>query len=170
MNKVYVDIVRFDMDENRTFGRMFLDGKYFCYTLEDEDREYLDGKRIKVQKKTAIWCGEYPLLYTDSTRFKRKMPLIANVTGFRGIRIHGGNTTEDTEGCVLVGQKADKDMVRLINSHVYSEWLNSYVATMIEKNELICRIQHCAVVMMRPGLSDADLEANLKTINSWENK
>lgn len=88
-----------------TVGELTIDGRTFCNTLEDVVRE-IPGRPVdewKVPGKTAIPSGTYELEITWSTRFKRDLPLIANVPGFTGIRIHAGNTDADTEGCILVG-------------------------------------------------------------------
>ncbi len=93
-----------------TIGEMFIDGKFFCYTLEDEDRgldsttmtrEEIQAK--KVFGETAIPYGEYLVTLTHSPRFKRILPFIHNVVGFVGVRIHRGNREKDTLGCPLVG-------------------------------------------------------------------
>lgn len=96
--------------KNYTIGRLFLDGKYFCDTLEDTVRD--DG--LKVYGKTAIPAGTYKLELTESPRFRCLMPLICDVPNFSGVRIHAGNTAEDTDGCVLVGFNKIKGKV--INS------------------------------------------------------
>lgn len=82
-----------------TLGELYIDGKLFCFTLEDVVRP--DG--FKVYGKTAIRAGEYPIEMTFSPKYQKIMPLICNVPGFDGVRIHSGNTDADTEGCVLVG-------------------------------------------------------------------
>lgn len=84
-----------------TLGKLYVDGVYECETLEDEYRG--DDMAKKVKGATAIPCGTYPLLITDSPRFGKPLPLVANVPGFEGIRIHTGNDAGDTEGCLLVG-------------------------------------------------------------------
>ena len=92
-----------------TIGKLYIDEEYFCDTLEDKDRGLTDGmtvseiSKIKIKKETAIPTGTYKVTITYSNRFKKNMPLINNVKGFEGIRIHSGNTNQDTEGCILVG-------------------------------------------------------------------
>jgi hypothetical protein len=95
------------MANRYTVGRLYVDGKYHCDTLEDTDRRLEDNPGAKVYGKTAIPRGTYDVLITMSNRFKRELPLLKNVPGFEGIRIHPGNTHEDTDGCVLVGVLAD---------------------------------------------------------------
>src|SRR3972149_10690167 len=86
--------------DKSTIGELFVDGVFECFTLEDVVR---DDEKIK--KVTAIPDGIYTVLVTWSPRFKRQLPLLIDVPGFDGIRIHPGNTADDTEGCLLVGEK-----------------------------------------------------------------
>ena len=92
-----------------TIGKLYIDGEYFCDTLEDKDRGLTDDmtvseiSKIKIKNETAIPTGTYKITITYSNRFKKNMPLINDVKGFEGIRIHSGNTDKDTEGCILVG-------------------------------------------------------------------
>lgn len=103
-----------------TIGRLYIDGKYFCDTLEDKDRGLSNDmtlsyiKSVKVYGETAIPTGTYEVVISYSNRFKKKLPELLNVPGFSGIRIHAGNTALDTHGCVLVGQNKVKGKV--INS------------------------------------------------------
>lgn len=81
-----------------TIGDLFVDGIWECVILEDVVR----GK--KVYGETAIPAGTYSIVLTMSPRFKRVLPLLLNVPGFEGIRIHTGNRASDTEGCLLPGR------------------------------------------------------------------
>lgn len=90
-----------------TIGRLSVDGKYFCDTLEDTVRA--DG--VKIFGETAIPAGTYKVIVTMSQRFKRELPLLVDVPMFSGIRIHPGNTAADTHGCLLVGINTGKGIV-----------------------------------------------------------
>jgi lysozyme len=83
-----------------TLGKLFVDGKFGCYTVEDVARP--DG--TKIPGKTAIPEGRYRLVVTRSPRFGRELPLLEKVPNFEGVRIHPGNTAEDTEGCIIPGR------------------------------------------------------------------
>lgn len=103
-----------------TIGRLYINEEYFCDTIEDTDRglnSYMSLEEVKAKKvkgKTAIPTDTYRVEITYSPRFKKDMPLIENVVGFDGIRIHSGNTAEDTEGCIIVGE--NKVVGKVINS------------------------------------------------------
>ena len=85
--------------DDYTLGVLTVDGKSFGYTVEDEDR----GTHPKVPMETAIPPGRYRVRSTFSNRYQRLMPLVMDVPGFRGIRIHTGNDDDDTAGCILPG-------------------------------------------------------------------
>lgn len=96
-----------------TEGKLYIDGVFECYTVEDADRQ-LETGGVKVQNKTAIPKGIYKLIVSMSNRFKKNLPLLIDVPGFEGVRIHSGNSSKDTEGCIIVGSindKADDDWV-----------------------------------------------------------
>ena len=106
-----------------TIGKLFINDEYFCDTIEDTDRglkssmsvEYI--KKKKVYAKTAIPTGTYKIEMTYSNKFKRILPLLVDVKGFSGIRIHRGNTEIDSSGCIIVGENKVKGKV--INSTRY---------------------------------------------------
>ena len=116
--------------QNYTIGKLYIDGKYFCDTLEDTDRGLKQTDPLttitskKIYSKTAIPIGEYDItLDIVSNKFKNrqwakfcngKLPRLINVPGFEGILIHVGNTPEDTLGCILVGYNKLKG--QLVNS------------------------------------------------------
>lgn len=99
---MYIQLVREYYTKNSTEGKLFINGEFECYTLEDTDRNLEDGGE-KIYGKTAIPKGVYEIEITYSPRFKEDMPLLLNVKGFEGVRIHSGNKPEDTDGCILVG-------------------------------------------------------------------
>ena len=86
---------------------------YLCDTLEPTWRNIGWGKNgRKVAGKTAIPEGRYPVVtFTYSKKFEKWLPLLLGVPMFKGIMIHAGNTVEDTQGCILVGENLKKGMV-----------------------------------------------------------
>lgn len=106
--------------ETYTIGRLYVDGVYFCDTIEDKDRglkQSLPASVNKAMKKagaTAIPTGKYQVtLKIKSQRFSQRkqyefcggyLPRLINVPAFEGVLIHIGNTAKDTEGCILVGR------------------------------------------------------------------
>ncbi len=98
-------------------GKLYIDGVYYCDVIEDTDRG-LDDKmteeeilKKKVKGETAIPTGIYHVYLTYSPKYKKQMPLIDGVKGYSGIRIHSGNTSKDTEGCLIVGKNTKVGMV-----------------------------------------------------------
>lgn len=92
-----ITVKRFEFKPTYTIGKLYVNGIYECYTLEDAVRDK------KIQDVTAIPTGKYKLVIDASTRFRKDMPHILNVPNFTGVRIHAGNTSKDTEGCILLG-------------------------------------------------------------------
>lgn len=103
--------------ENYTIGDLYIDGIWFSNTVEDKDRGLDDSmeestiKSRKVYGETAIPLGTYKVEITYSPKFKKNLPLLYNVKGFEGIRIHSGNTAKDSLGCIIVGKNKKVGMV-----------------------------------------------------------
>lgn len=98
---------RLQKDEDVTIGAITIDGDFACWSLEDPVRE-VPGQPVstwKIHGKTAIPAGRYKVIVDMSARFKRLLPLLLDVPGYSGVRIHAGNTAADTEGCILVGNE-----------------------------------------------------------------
>ena len=112
-----VTVKRKEFTEQSTIGEMFVNGVFLCYTLEDKDRGLKDSDEIevialkKVHSKTAIPYGTYQCAFSMSNRFQRVLPEVYGVKGFKGIRIHSGNSSADSEGCILLGNTKCKDFI-----------------------------------------------------------
>lgn len=100
---------RIALRDTYTIGKLYIDGRLICDTLEDKVRDL--SKEKKVYGETAIPYGTYKVSWTYSPKFKKCMPLLENVPNFSGIRIHSGNTAKDSLGCILVGENKQKGMV-----------------------------------------------------------
>jgi len=100
-----LQLIRKQFTQRSTIGELSVDGQFECYTLEDMVRP------VKIKGMTAIPAGAYEVVVTFSARFQRLLPLLLNVPGYDGVRIHTGNTDQDTEGCILVGRGKKKDAI-----------------------------------------------------------
>ena len=102
-----IEVKRLEFKDTHTVGKLYINGVYECFTLEDAVRN-----GTKIIGKTAIPIGTYKLIIDASTRFKQDMPHILDVPDFTGVRIHAGNTSADTDGCILLGSTwAGKDFI-----------------------------------------------------------
>lgn len=110
-------VVRELYTENAVAGKMYLNGQFICYTLENA--------------KKVIPVGEYTLQNSVSPKFKKELPLVFNetVAQNRGIRIHEGNTYASSSGCLLVGMGFDSKKVALTESKLASQ-----MVTMLARN------------------------------------
>ena len=110
---------RIALRDTYTIGKLYIDDKYICDTVEDKVRDInkngvFDNGEKKVYGETAIPYGTYEVKWTYSPRFKKYMPELLNVPNFSGIRIHSGNTAADSLGCIIVGE--NKVVGKVINS------------------------------------------------------
>lgn len=103
--------------EESTISELSINGVFQCFVLEDKDRGLTQSMPLtevntkKVHALTAIPYGRYEVVSTFSNRFQKYLPLLVNVPGFEGIRIHPGNKSTDTEGCLLPGNKKGVNVV-----------------------------------------------------------
>ena len=138
--------------ETYTIGRLYINGEFFCNTLEDTDRGLKQSDPINtIQKKkvygeTAIPTGKYKIeMNVVSPKYsavkwyqdlcKGKMPRLLNVPCFEGVLIHPGNTPLDTFGCILVGENKVKG--KLINSRETFKNLYKQLRTAADNKEEI---------------------------------
>lgn len=110
-------LIRKYLKENYTIGKLYVNDMYVCDTLEDKirdlqdynhDGDFNDEGEGKIYGQTAIPAGTYRVIVTDSPKLKRRLPILLNVPGFTGIRIHGGKNAKWSEGCLLVGENKSK--------------------------------------------------------------
>jgi hypothetical protein len=126
-----ITLVRSMCGATCTIGDLYVDGVFECFTLEDVVRP----EGIKIYGETAIPYGRYRVVITFSNRFQRDLPLLLDVPGFTGIRIHPGNTAADTHGCLLVGM--DKANGSITNSRVAFAGLFAHIRDAIQHGEEI---------------------------------
>ena len=126
---------------NYCIDKLYINNEYFSDALEDPDRSLTDSmsleeiKKIKIKGNTCIPYGTYNITITYSPRFKKNLPLLNNVKGFDGIRIHSGNTPQDTEGCLLPGFNKVKGQV--IDSRVTTDKLIVQIQQALNKGEKV---------------------------------
>jgi len=109
-----INVLRYSSGKESTLGAMFIEGKFVCYTIEDEKRS------VKVYGETRIPSGSYKIGFRKvggfHGRYRRKFPKfhmgmlqILNVPNFKYVLIHIGNKDDDTAGCLLVGDTANNN-------------------------------------------------------------
>ena len=128
-------------NNNYCIDKLYINGKYFSDVLEDPDRGLTDTmsleeiQKIKIKGNTCIPYGTYNVTITYSPRFKKNLPLLNDVKGFDGIRIHSGNKPQDTEGCLLPGFNKVKGQV--IDSRVTTDKLIAQIQQALNKGEKV---------------------------------
>ena len=103
--------------------------EYFCDTLEPTWRDYAHGAH-KIKGRSAIPEGRYAVVISFSPKFEQWLPILLGVPKFEGIRIHEGNCSEDTEGCILVGK--NKLVGQVVDSRI---WLHRLKQKIVEAKE-----------------------------------
>ena len=146
--------------KNSTLSELYVDGIFQCYGLEDRIQE------VKVRGKTAIPCGTYALRLNVwggmNTRYKQRFPdihqgmiEIKDIPNFSNVYIHIGNTHEDTDGCLLVGQYFHQNKQR-DDFEVYqsTEAYQELYKTIIEK----VKDQHATLTIVHQFIHEKQTE------------
>ena len=126
---------RIFLGDSYTIGKLYINGEYFCDTLEDTVRDLKSDGSGKVYGETAIPAGEYDIVLTKSPRFKRILPRLLDVPFFEGILMHAGNLAKDSHGCILVGKNSKKGMV--LESKKYEALLVQALQEAVNRGEKI---------------------------------
>lgn len=130
--------------ESCTIGRLYAEENFICWTLEDKDRGLWKDqpleclKTVKVYGQTAIPYGTYEIIKTMSPRFKKVTPLLLEVPGFEGIRIHSANRATQLEGCIAPGLVAAGESV--IDSRIATINVNKVIDYALSKGKLYIEI------------------------------
>jgi hypothetical protein len=128
---VEINVVREQYRPESTIGRLFVDGHFECYTLEDGIRTN------KVYGRTAIPAGRYTVEINYSPAFKKPLPILRNVPKFEGVRIHPGNTPENTLGCILVGRNWQPGAEQIAASRVAFGPLMTKIQAALQRGEQV---------------------------------
>ena len=108
--------------------------RYFCDTLEPTWRDYANGA-YKVKGRSAIPEGRYAVVISWSPKFEAWLPILLGVPKFEGIRIHAGNCSEDTEGCILVGR--NREVGKVLDSRIWLHRLKQKIVEAKDKGEAV---------------------------------
>ena len=107
---------------------------YFCDTLEPTWRDYKNGAR-KIKGCSAIPEGRYAVVISWSPKMQKWLPILLGVPMFTGIRIHAGNTANDTEGCILVGE--NRKVGQVLNSRTWLKRLKDRIVEAKDRDEAV---------------------------------
>lgn len=120
---VKIEVIREDYLDDRTLGKMYVNGEYFCDTLEDTDRA-LESGGTKIYGETAIPKGTYRVTMYYWSKYHNHYPLLLRVPQYTGIFIHGGTNPKSTLGCIIIGTRSSSNTI--LNSKTYVELLRDY--------------------------------------------
>jgi hypothetical protein len=133
---VNIVLIRDDCTDTRTLGTMTFPDGFVCQTLEDPVRP----AGAKIAHETAIPYGTYGVTITMSARFGKMMPLLIDVPDFSGIRIHSGNTTADTSGCILVATSRGQHD-NILGSRIAMAQVQQRIAEALTSPSGVCTIE-----------------------------
>ena len=133
-----------------TIGRLYIqrrvddeylagtENQYFCDTLEPTWRDYEHGG-YKVKGRSAIPEGRYAVVISFSPKFKQWLPILLGGPEFnskwQGVRIHAGNCSEDTEGCILVGK--NREVGKVLDSRIWVHRLKQKIVEAKSRGEAV---------------------------------
>jgi len=129
-----------------TIGRLYIqrrvddeylagtENQYFCDTLEPRWRDYKNGA-YKVKGHSAIPEGRYAVVISWSPKMKQWLPILLGVPKFSGIRIHAGNTANDTEGCILLGK--NREVGKVLDSRIWVQRLKRKIVEAKDRGEAV---------------------------------
>lgn len=136
---------RIALRDTYTIGKLYIDGVYFCDTVEDKvrdlnkDGDLEDAGETKVYSETAIPYGVYKVIVNKSPKFKRLLPRLLNVKHFEGILIHRGSSAKSSAGCIIVGKNTI--VGRVTDSEKYElELVKLLLEVQNKKEEIIIKI------------------------------
>lgn len=119
---------------NPGLGQPLTKGLQICDTLEPTWRDYEHGA-YKVKGRSAIPEGRYAVVISWSPKMKQWLPILLGVPKFEGIRIHAGNCSEDTEGCILVGK--NREVGKVLDSRIWVHRLKQKIIEAKDKGEAV---------------------------------
>lgn len=135
-----LELKRIALKPNYTIGKLFINGTYYCDTIEDKvidlnkNGKFDDGLS-KVMSQTAIPYGTFKVVVNYSPKFKRELPRLLDVPYFEGILIHNGNDQNSSSGCIIVGE--NKTVGKVTNSTFYMNNLTARIKDAQNKGETI---------------------------------
>lgn len=133
-----LELKRIALKPNYTIGKLFINGTYYCDTIEDKvidlnkNGKFDDGL-TKVMHQTAIPYGTFKVVVNHSPKFKRELPRLLDVPYFEGILIHNGSDQNSSSGCIIVGE--NKTVGKVTNSTFYMNNLTARIKDAQNKGE-----------------------------------
>lgn len=133
-----LELKRIALKPNYTIGKLFINGTYYCDTIEDKvidlnkNGKFDDGL-TKVMHQTAIPYGTFKVVVNHSPKFNRELPRLLDVPYFEGILIHNGSDQNSSSGCIIVGE--NKAVGKVTNSTFYMNNLTARIKDAQNKGE-----------------------------------